>query len=125
MSETETEKGAEPAAEPAAETSAESSAATSNDAFGLTAIEVRPVDRVLVRRRESQVTTSAWRLEVTCDQGAGGIVRVEVATETGEQSVYRGDGVFLGWSQERLAEAYDSLSRPTDTGPTFELLQLG
>ncbi len=123
MSETETEKGAEPAAEPA-ETSGDSAEA-SNDAFGLTAIEVRPVDRVLVRRRESQVTTSAWRLEVTCDQGAGGIVRVEVATETGEQSVYRGDGVFLGWSQERLAEAYDSLSRPTDTGPTFELLQLG
>ena len=121
MSETETDTGAEPAEEPASE----SSAATSNDAFGLTGIEVRPVERVLVRRRESQVTTSAWRVEVTCDQGAGGIVRVEVATATGEQPVYRGDGVFLGWSQERLAEAYDSLSRPTDTGPAFELLQLG
>src|SRR5688500_15303898 len=121
MSETETDTGPAPTTDPAAE----SSDGTSNDAFGLTAIEVRPVERVLVRRRESQVTTSAWRLEVTCDQGAGGIVRVGVATATGEQPVYRGDGVFLGWSQERLAEAYDSLSRPTDTGPSFDLLQLG
>lgn len=119
MSETDPETSAETGAEAGAETGAE----TSNDAFGLTAIEARPIERVLVRRRESSVTTSAWRLDVTCDQGAGGIVRVEVATG---QPVYRGDGVFLGWTQERLAEAYETLSRPTGGGEsTFELLQLG
>jgi hypothetical protein len=117
MSDNETETGTE--------AGAETSAATGNDAFGLTAIEAGPVQRVLVRRRESSVTTAAWRLEVTCDQGAGGIVRVDIATGAGEQPVYRGDGVFLGWSQERLAGAYDALSRPTDDGSSFELIQLG
>ncbi len=103
----------------------ETSSETSNDAFGLTGIVARPLERVLVRRRESSVTTAAWRLDLTCDQGAGGIVRIEAATDSGEQGIYRGDGVFLGWSQERLAEVYDTLTRPTGGGSDFELLQLG
>lgn len=117
MSETESDTGAEPGTETSAE--------AGHDAFGLTAIETRPIERVLVRRRDSGVTTSAWRLDLTCDQGAGGIVRMELPGETDDQPVYRGDGVFLGWSQERLAEVYEDLSRPTDDGSRFELLQLG
>jgi hypothetical protein len=60
---------------------------------------------------------------VTCDQGSGGIVRLE--TSTG-QPLYRGDGLFLGWSQERMAEVYQALSRPPGgDGSDLELLQLG
>lgn len=96
---------------------------SSSDAFGLTNIETRPLERVLICQRESPVTTSAWRLELTCDQGTGGIVRLETAAG---QTVYRGDGLFLGWSQERLAEVYDTLTRPTGGGGSdIELMQLG
>lgn len=91
------------------------------DAFGLTGLVGQPLRRVLVRRRESQVTTSAWRLDVTCDQGEGGIVRVEA-----DPVLHRGDGVFLGWTQEQLAQVYDELTRPAPGGePDLELLQLG
>jgi len=96
---------------------------TGKDAFGLTRIETRDLERVLVRLRESQVTTAAWRLDLTSDQGAGGVVRVEVSAG---QTVYRGDGVLLGWSQEQLAELYETLTRPADGGgSSFELMQLG
>ena len=40
-------------------------------------------------------------------------MRIEVSAQ---ETYYRGDGLFLGWSQERLAEAYQTLSRPTDGG---------
>jgi hypothetical protein len=97
---------------------------TSHDAFGLTGIAAGPIERVLVRQRESAVTTSAWRLDLTCDQGTGGIVRIETA---GGDTFFRGDGLFLGWSQERLTEVYDALSRPTGGGGSddLELMQLG
>lgn len=95
---------------------------TGKDLLGLTGIVTRPLERVLVRRRESQVTTSAWRLDVTCDQGAGGIVRIQ---PTPDELYFRGEGLFLGWTQERLAELYESLTAPTDSGPDLELLQLG
>jgi hypothetical protein len=39
-------------------------------------------------------------------------------------ALYRGDGVFLGWSQERLEAAYRALS-PEDDEPGFEPSQLG
>ena len=91
--------------------------------LGLTRLETTPLERVLVRRRESQVTTAAWRLELTCDQGTGSIVRIEATTA---QLYYRGDGILLGWSQEHLAELYAELTRPDgDGGPDFELMQLG
>jgi len=37
---------------------------------------------------------------------------------------YRGDGVFFGWSHERLAAEYKRLNQPPDE-PKFELQQLG
>jgi hypothetical protein len=95
---------------------------TGKDLLGLTGIVTRPLERVLVRRRESQVTTSAWRLDVTCDQGSGGIVRIQPSPD---ELYFRGEGLFLGWQQEKLAELYETLTAPTDDGPDLELLQLG
>ncbi len=98
-------------------------ATDASDALGLTQIVTRPLERVPVRHRESRVTTSAWRLELRCDQGAGAIVRVEVSAD---EIYHRGEGLFLGWSQEHLAELYDALTRPTEGGgPDLELQQLG
>ena len=91
--------------------------------LGLTEVAARPGERVPVRRRESQVTTAAWRLEVTCAEGAGAIVLVD---GSGAERFYRGDGLFLGWTQARLAHVYQTLTRPTDGGgPDLELQQLG
>ena len=97
---------------------------TSQDAFGLTAIAAGPLERVLVRQRENAVTTAAWRLDLTCDQGTGGIVRIETAAG---DTFFRGDGLLLGWSQERLSEIYETLSRPTGggDGSDLEFMQLG
>jgi hypothetical protein len=95
---------------------------TGLEALGLTQIEAQPLERVLIRQRESSVTTAAWRLELRCDQGAGGIVRIEVSAA---EAFYRGDGLFLGWSQERMGQVYDTLTRPTGGGSEFELMQLG
>ena len=77
--------------------------------------------RVPIRTRESDVTRSAWRMEVGSDAGPGTITRIEH-----EGSIlWRGDGVFLGASQEQLAATYDELNAPPDDEPTFELQQLG
>jgi hypothetical protein len=92
------------------------------EALGLTQIEAQPLERVPIRQRESSVTTSAWRLQLRCDQGEGGIVRVEVSAG---QLFYRGDGLFLGWSQEHLGQVYDTLTRPTGGGSELEFMQLG
>ena len=81
----------------------------------------KPLERVPVRLRGSGVTLAGWRLEVACDQGAGAIVLVELSPQ---ESCYRGDGVFLGFSQERLAELYRSLTAGAADGH-LELLQLG
>lgn len=90
------------------------------EALGLTDIAARPLERIPIRRRESQVTTAAWRLELTCQQGTGSIVRVD-----GDAVHYRGDGILLGWPQDQLAELYQTLTRPTDNGPKQEFQQLG
>lgn len=79
------------------------------------------LERFAIRTRESSVTRAGWRLAVASETGAGAIVLVELAVG---QAVHRGEGVFLGWSQERLAEAYAALS-PRDTDPPFETAQLG
>src|SRR5215470_584410 len=96
------------------------------DVCGLTGVSVSPMARVPVRRRESGITTSAWRVEASCDQGAGGIVAVDLAATS---TCYRGDGLFLGWPQDRLAEAYRAFSAPSgaagDPGSDTELMQLG
>jgi hypothetical protein len=83
----------------------------------------KPPQRIPVRRRESEVTTAAWQLDVSCDQGRGNIVLVDVSEQA---SCFRGDGIFLGWSQVRLAEIYQTLTESlagSDADPP--LLQLG
>ncbi len=87
---------------------------------GVTGPTAAPLARVPVRTREGQVTTSAWRLEVAAAEGKGGIVRVEGPAGTH----FRGDGLFLGWAPERLAEAYQRLKPPAED-ESFETLQLG
>ena len=79
---------------------------------------VRSMERVPVRTRESNVTRSAWRMEVQCDEGAGGITLLD-------DNVYRGDGFFLGFSQEDLAAAWSEAQKKPDEEPPFELMQLG
>jgi hypothetical protein len=71
---------------------------------GLTGVRAGAPGRTLVRTRESGVTQSAWRIDVEAQQGTGWIVRLD-----GGQTVYRGEGVFLGWSQEHLGAAWTAL----------------
>ncbi|HEY7113015.1 MAG TPA: hypothetical protein VIA45_08785 [Thermoanaerobaculia bacterium] len=73
-----------------------------------------------MRTREADTTLSAWRLRVESDRGTGLIVVVERAGEP----IYRGEGILLGWSQDRLAAAYRAL-RPSSDEPPVETLQLG
>ena len=79
------------------------------------------LDRVPVRTRESAVTRSAWRLAFSGEQGEGSIVLLEVP---GGPALYRGEGICLGWSQERLADAYREL-RPAGGGREPDPGQLG
>jgi hypothetical protein len=64
------------------------------------------VARVSVRTRDVAHTFSAWTLSVETEQGPGTIVRVEPSLDV---THWRGDGVFLGWTAERLAAAWDAL----------------
>jgi len=77
----------------------------------------RSLHRVSIRARESGVTHSAWQMIVESPSGPGTITLLDAGH-------YRGDGAFLGWSQEQLAEMYTSLNTPPDE-PKFELMQLG
>jgi len=88
---------------------------------GLTSPRGLSLERFPIRTRESGVALSAWRLVVICEEGEGAIVGVEAAPEG---QIYRGEGVFLGWSQDRLAAAYGAL-RPSSEEPGFEVQQLG
>jgi hypothetical protein len=97
------------------------SPAETKDLSGLTGLCAKPRERLPIRTRSSGVTQSAWRLEVSCDQGTGAIVVAEVSPR---ESYYRGEGVFLGWTQEELAAVHDALLRRSDE-PPFELPQLG
>jgi hypothetical protein len=90
--------------------------------FGeLRGLVAKPLERVDVRTRSSQVTQSAWRLEVSSPSGGGAIFLVEVSPR---ENHFRGDGLFLGWPQERLAAAYEAL-RPKSDEPNPEVPQLG
>ena len=81
----------------------------------------QPLERVNVRSRGSQVTRSAWRLEASSPLGSGAIVLLELSAE---ESLYRGEGIFLGWPQQKLARAYEALApRSVESDP--ELPQLG
>ncbi|HEY3204122.1 MAG TPA: hypothetical protein VGL03_10720 [Thermoanaerobaculia bacterium] len=88
---------------------------------GLTNPRCLELGRASIRTREGSFTQSAWRLRVGCEEGEGMITLVEVSSAG---ALYRGDGVFLGWSQERLEAAYRALS-PEDDEPGFEPSQLG
>ncbi|HEX3584098.1 MAG TPA: hypothetical protein VH087_20200 [Thermoanaerobaculia bacterium] len=84
-------------------------------------MDKRELARVPIRIRESDVTRSAWRMEIDSDHGPGTITRIEH-----EGSIlWRGDGIFLGAPQEQLAAIYDELNAPPDDEPAFELQQLG
>ena len=58
------------------------------------------MERIPVRTRESKVTLSAWRAQLD----GGAIVLVDIAG----RAVYRGEGSFLGASQEKLAEVWEA-----------------
>lgn len=88
---------------------------------GVTNAGTGSLERFAIRTRESTVDLSAWRLCVVCDEGEGAIVRVDASAE---EHFFRGEGVFLGWSQDRLASAYDVL-RPVPDESGFELQQMG
>jgi hypothetical protein len=87
---------------------------------GLTNPRSLGLQRFPIRTRESGATLSAWRLAVACEEGEGVLVCIDSVDET----LYRGEGVFLGWDQERLAAAYRALQFPSDEAP-FEISQLG
>src|SRR5262249_41747988 len=88
---------------------------------GLNQVEVGPMERVPVRARDSQVTVSAWRVVVDSSNGSGTITLLELSSG---ETYYRGDGVFLGWTQEQLASAYRELV-PEQSEPVTAFLQLG
>ena len=86
---------------------------------GLKGVNAQPPQRVPARTREAGFTQSGWRLEVACDEGAGAILLVE----SGDKEHYRGEGLFLGWPQERLEKVYRACLPETDE--TLETPQLG
>jgi hypothetical protein len=79
------------------------------------------IERVAIRTRESITTRSAWKLQAVSDEGEGTISLIEISPTV---SLYRGEGVFLGWPSGRLEGAYRSLL-PRTEGSEFELPQLG
>jgi len=82
---------------------------------GLSGVVAKPLERVNVRSRMSQVTRAAWKLEASSPGGDGAIVLVEV---NAQEIHYRGEGIFLGWPQERLARAYQALlPKPGEADP--------
>ena len=88
---------------------------------GLTEPTVQPLERVAIRLRESSVTLSAWRMLVSAPEGAGTLVRVE----TPGGALFRGEGFFLGWSQESMSVAWAELLPPSPSSEALDLPQLG
>ena len=88
---------------------------------GLTNPRVLALERFLIRLRDGSATQSAWRLAVASDEGQGAIILVEVSPE---ETLYRAEGVFLGWPQARMASAYQALL-PSPEADGFEMQQLG
>ncbi len=88
---------------------------------GLTAPRLVSLERVHIRTREAVTTRSAWRLVAASGEGEGTISLIEISPTV---SLFRGEGVFLGWSSDRLQSAYRILL-PPDTGPDMEFNQLG
>jgi hypothetical protein len=99
---------------------ADVTAPTPKRVAGLTDPAVSPLERVAIRLRESSVTLSAWRMAVSAPEGAGTLIQVE----TPGGSLFRGEGWFLGWTQESMSGAWKELL-PPPTSDTFDLPQLG
>jgi hypothetical protein len=87
---------------------------------GLGEVRASEPERVMLRMRAATVTVAGWRITVEAPRGPGSIV----LAEQGAQRFYRGEGVFLGWPQERLEAAYRALLPPSQ-GPGDDHLQLG
>jgi hypothetical protein len=87
---------------------------------GLGEVRASEPERVMLRMRGATVTVAGWRVTVEAPRGQGSIV----LAEQGAQKFYRGEGVFLGWPQERLEAAYGALLPPSE-GPGGDHLQLG
>ncbi len=88
---------------------------------GLTNPRVLSLVRAPNRTRESLATFSAWRHTASADEGEGAITLVELSASV---SLYRGEGLFLGWPAERLEAAYRA-RLPVSTEPGIEFNQLG
>jgi len=87
---------------------------------GLGEVRASEPERVMLRMRGATVTVAGWRVTVEAPRGQGSIVLAEQAA----QRFYRGEGVFLGWPQERLEAAYRALLPPSE-GSGGDHLQLG
>jgi hypothetical protein len=88
---------------------------------GLTNPRALGLERFPVGLRGESALQSAWRLSVDSDEGPGAITLVELSRD---ETFYRGEGIFLGWRQERLAAAYRALlPKPEEDG--FQTQQLG
>jgi len=88
---------------------------------GLTNPRAIALERFPICTRESSATLSAWRLAISTDDGDGAIYLVEISPD---RSLFRGEGIFLGWPQQRLEPVYRELL-PTDEEPPLEPPQLG
>ena len=88
---------------------------------GLTNPRGLGLERFPIRAREQSMTLAAWRLSAAAEEGEGTITLVELPSG---EILRRGDGIFLGWTQERLGRAYDALA-PRDDTPPMQTLQLG
>jgi hypothetical protein len=86
---------------------------------GIGSVTAEPPVREPIRVRGMTVTISAWRIVASSAQGPGTLV----LAEQGGKSWYRGDGIFLGWPQERLAAAWKALlPAPEPSGDDFPQL---
>ncbi|HET9793485.1 MAG TPA: hypothetical protein VFS34_03400 [Thermoanaerobaculia bacterium] len=60
-------------------------------------------------------------MAIESEEGSGSILVLESVAGV---PLYRGDGIFLGWTQDRLAAAYATL-RSDPEPDSFETQQLG
>jgi hypothetical protein len=88
---------------------------------GLSNAHAVSLERFPICTRESSSMLSAWRLAIATDDGEGAIYLVEISPD---RALYRGEGIFLGWPQQRLEGAYRELRPATDEAP-LDSLQLG
>jgi hypothetical protein len=79
------------------------------------------LERVSLRRREGGPTVSGWRLSIASGVGSGSVCLVDMPDGN---SLYRGEGLFLGWSQVRMHALYEKL-RPAPPGAQPDPGQFG